>query len=512
MKNHVLLIFASLKEDPATLDTETYRPPLGILTIAGPLLEEGFTVTILDERVELDFSNTLKKELSKGPICVGISSMSGWPIKNSLRISRYIKENTRIPVVWGGVHTSLFPGHVINNEYVDYIVIDDGEETLPQLLKCIDGGGMSDLGAIKGIGFKKNGKSIITDTAPPADISKNPPVPLHLLDFSKYTQHKTREISHRSGLNVNHNIPVETSRGCPYSCSFCTESKRKKKWRALSPTRVISDIKHYIKVTGSKGFSIVDDNFFGQPSRGREIIDLLVKENLDISWHTNVTARLVSNSDEQFLHQMEKSGCKLLVMGAESGSPRILKMIDVKKATVEDIIEANRKLAKTNIISSFICIEGFPTETAEDIKKTFMLSIKLLTENGNAINSNVFLIPTPATVIADMALGEKIKTMGLEDWSEIFDLRMDKRHPWVLDETYVYLRKNRYMFAVFRLANRVPAPLNKLVHLLLALFKIKLKYNIDLLIDRIILNFIFDRYEVLLKILKRVFRISLVGV
>lgn len=508
-KGHILLIFASLKKNPGIYETDVYRPPLGILTIAGPLVQQDYSVSILDERVEPNFWQRLDKELAKEPICVGISSMSGWQINNSLRISKFIKETTKIPVVWGGVHTSLFP-YTIRNKYIDYIVIDDGEETFPQLVDYLLNSS-SDLQSIKGIGFKNNGEVVLTESAPPADISKLPFIPFHLVDFSKYTKHKTRELPPSSGLNINHNIPIETSRGCPYSCAFCTESKRKKKWRALAPERVINDIKYYVESTGLNGFSIIDDNFFGNPRRGKEIIDLLIKENLNISWHTNARTDFMARQDDVFIQNMEKSGCKMIVFGAESGSTRILKMIN-KKATIDDVINTNHKLAKSNIIPSFICIQGFPTETLEDIKKTYLLNIQLLTENKKAINSNAFLIPTPATVIAEMTLGKKAETMELEEWGEIFDLRMEKKHPWVLKETYEFIRKNRYMYGVLRTANRFPIPiLNKFIHLILWSFKIKLKYEIDIKVDRFILNFIFRHHELFLRILNRIFKINLVG-
>lgn len=512
MSKNILLVFASLKEDPKMVGGEVYRPPLGILTIAGTLVEAGYSVTIIDERVEQEFDKILKKELDKIPLCVGISSMSGWHLLNSLRISKFIKETTKIPTVWGGVHTSLFPESVLKNNYVDYIVRDDGEETFPALLKCLDGGSLSDFEKIKGIGFKRDGNTILTEIASPADINSLPRIPFHLIDFEKYTIHSSREISPKSGFNAKHNIPIETSRGCPFSCGFCTESKRKKKWRMLSPERVINDIKYYKETTGIRGFSFVDDNFFGNKKRGKEIIELLIKEEVGISWDTNVTANFMAGLDEEFLHKLERSGCKFLVMGAETGSPRISKLVDVKKATVDDIINANRKLAKTNIVASFIFIQGFPTETLDDIKKTYLLNIKLLKENKNAINSNVFLIPTPGTRIAEMALGEKIKNMSLEDWGRIFDLRMEEKHPWVLKETYEFIKSNRYMFGVFRLTNRVPKSINKILYLFLWSFRIKLKYGFDIKIDRYVLNLLFNNYQFILKILKRVFKINLVGV
>ncbi|NQT55520.1 MAG: B12-binding domain-containing radical SAM protein [Desulfobacteraceae bacterium] len=476
MTDRVLFVFPSL--DPESRKSD--RPPLGILTVAGTLLQAGVAVTILDERVEQNFDSKLLKALQNCPICVGISSMSGRHIKQSMRISRLIKENSSTPVVWGGVHASLEPQATIDHDLVDFVVREDGEETFPQLIDALVSK-HSRLDKIDGIAYKENGRIIFTGEPKPSDIEKLPVVPFHLIDFNKYDvtpdQRNYKWIS-----SPRHIIPMETSRGCPFSCIFCTESVRKQKWRALSPERVINDIKYYISEYGIKNFTFIDDNLFGNIKRGERIVKLLAQENLGIRWYTNIRTDYLAKVGESFLSRLEKSGCGLLTFGAESGSERILKMIN-KKATKGDVLTTNRKLAKTNIIPHFVTIRGFPTETKEDISKTFFLTIQLCLENKRAVCDSPFLIPTPSTKIVEMCLGESVKAYKLEDWANIFDLFKDSRPPWVLEETYNQINRHNNLPLLTAHANRTSKFISMLGRFILRIYKVGLSHGFSGLLD-----------------------------
>lgn len=433
MNGNVLLIFPKFS---AGFEIRPERPPLGILTVAGPLIKKGIEVTILDERVEDDFDRKLINELQKGPVCAGISSMSGRQITQALRISKLIKDNSKVPVIWGGVHASLEPNSTIEHPLVDIIVRDDGEEAFARLVDVLMND-PSDLGKIDGIAYKSNGAIIFTNESKPSDIEKLPYIPFNLVDFNKYGP-----IPGSRGYNwtsdPKHIIPMETSRGCPFTCSFCTESVRKKKWRALSPERVINEIKYYITEYGVYNFTFIDDNFFGNIKRGEEIIKLLAQEKLGINWYSNVRTDYMTKASPSFIKNLEESGCRILTFGAESGSERVLKMIS-KDATAGDVVETNRKLAKSDIIPHFVTIRGFPTETRAEIKETYLLICNLLIDNQKAICDSPCLIATPSTQIAAMCLGDVQKTYKLEDWAKIFDIFQDKKPSWVLDETYDFM-------------------------------------------------------------------------
>jgi radical SAM superfamily enzyme YgiQ (UPF0313 family) len=462
--NRVILVYPSKPEENKRPD----RPPLGILTIAAPLLEKGMEVTVLDERAEPDFDRKLCDELKKGPLCVGVSSMSGNHITGALRVSRLVKELSAIPVVWGGVHASLEPGSTIANRFVDIIVRDDGENTFPRLLDMINNSA-GDLSGLPGIGFKKNGQIIMTGPGEPANIESVPLIPFDLVDLDNY---RSRDLW-CEGEKV---LPVETSRGCPFSCSFCTESVRKKKWRALPPERVVEDIKAYIRKYGVTNFTFIDDNFFGNIKRAESILDLLIKENVGIKWYTNARTDYIARATPATIEKIERSGCRMLTFGAESGSERILKMVN-KFASKEDVLHANRKLRGLNIIPHFVTIQGFPGETKKDTIETIIMNIDLLIENERAICDSPFLIPTPGTAIAKECLADKAGEFTLEDWSRIFEMKNKGRPAWLDGGTYEFLCRWRKVIKLICITNRafVPKALNALYRAVLGGIRVYLK-------------------------------------
>lgn len=480
----VVLIFPKLSTvDVQDASRVTDHPPLGILTIAATLLDWEYNPIILDEQVETEFYNRLDLALSGKPICVGISSMSGSHIKSALMICKYIKEKSDVPVILGGVHASLSPLSSINNDLIDMIVMDDGEDSFRTLVKCLDTGG--DLEDIDGIAFKKDGE-VIFNSPKPYDIENIPQIPYYLVDLNKYSPGPLHFWTGRNTV-----LPMETSRGCPYNCSFCTESVRKKKWRALSAERVIEDIEYYKEKYGVSNFLLIDDNFFGDKKRAEKIIDLMISRNLNIKWYTNVRADFLVRQGETFLKNLEKAGCKMLTFGAESGTQRIMDMID-KQGDIADLYKIDKMIKKTKIIPHFCTIRGFPTEKKEEVKNTYLFTLKLILTNNKACCDIPHLIPTPGTKICKACLGSKAESYTLDDWEKAFEADKQPDKPeWVLDETYKFMKDHEYCNRFISAANRKElSPISYLVfRVFLRLVIISLKLGFSKNISKIIKSY-----------------------
>jgi anaerobic magnesium-protoporphyrin IX monomethyl ester cyclase len=185
--------------------------PLGLLAVATPLDVAGYKVRIIDQRTEPDWEQSLLAELKTKPIGVGVTAMTGAPIWWALKASEIVKQNSDVPVVWGGVHPSLLPQQTLENQYVDIVVQGEGEETFFELVKAL--GNKEPLAKVKGIWYKEGG-----------EIKQNPPRPF--IDLNQKTH--TMSISGRGVLHI------ETSRGCPFSCAFCSVFLAKDRERLLS--------------------------------------------------------------------------------------------------------------------------------------------------------------------------------------------------------------------------------------------------------------------------------------
>jgi len=166
----VVLVYPKVRLDRPIW--EEIRIPLGLLTIATPLDIAGYKVKIIDQRVEKYWKKILLDELKKEPICVGISSMTGPQIKYALEVSKLVKQNSNIPVVWGGVHPSLLPEQTLKNDFVDIVVQGEGEETFYELVRALKD--KSTLNGIKGIWYKEDGKLKRNPPRPFIDLNQQP--------------------------------------------------------------------------------------------------------------------------------------------------------------------------------------------------------------------------------------------------------------------------------------------------------------------------------------------------
>jgi anaerobic magnesium-protoporphyrin IX monomethyl ester cyclase len=220
------------------------------------------------------------------------------------------------------------------------------------------------------------------------------PVPNYgLLPASQYTA----EINGKRVANLY------TSRGCPYDCGFCANHiYHKRKWRPLSVDGAVARLSHLKKQYGVNRVLFDDSEFFIDLDRSRELLKAIRK--LDIAWsaHTRIDGLLrMSGAD---LELVEQSGCVSLSMGAESGSDRVLKLLN-KGIKTRDTLEVNRKLAKYKFLTRFNIMIGMPGETREEMRQTLGLARRLGRENPDCILSGFMVYtPYPGTRLFNMAV------------------------------------------------------------------------------------------------------------
>jgi len=379
--------------------------PISLLTAAKFLVNE-FEVKLIDQRLDRNWKETLKKELNDQVVFVGTTVMLGPEIKFAYEASQYVKSLKDVPVVWGGPFVSVLPDQALAEDGIDIIVVGDGEITTYELAKALRDN--KPLEKVAGLIFKKDGKIVRNQTRPLVDFNKMPELPYHLVEVSRY-------LPKREGVPT---IDLETSRGCPFNCHFCyNPAFNLRRWRWYEPDLILKQIKKLKEEYGIKGVWFVDDEFFIHPNRARKIIEGLMELNLQWEIQGARADSLLTLKDED-LELLVKSGCKQINIGAESGSDRILQMVE-KRITTQQIIDINRRLSKYDIMPWFYFMIGFPTETHEEQKKTIDLVMKILKENPKAKISGIgCFTPYPGTALFDEALklGYQAPTKLL-DWS-----------------------------------------------------------------------------------------------
>ena len=397
------------------------HPPLSLLYASIDLVKNSIDVEIFDTRLCPDsWRQQLKPLLTDRLLCVGISVMSGKPIGSAVHIGKFVKSvNPSIPIVWGGPHVTFFPDTALRQQwYCDYTISGYAVQPFYQLVRCLQRNESPEL--VKGVSYRKNGDIMHVELDESRfEFYNYRDIPYHLIkDYSPYGQ-----------LDQDKRIfSLYSARGCPYKCTFCSSpaqySKiRGKHWVPLPANEVVDHIEFLVEKYEANYIYFIDDDSFVDLRHIEQILDEIETRKLSVNLgFRGARINEIIKMSDAFLERLSASGTDILHIGAESGSDRILQLMN-KNCTVNDIIECNRKLAgHQQIIAAFNFVIGIPTETIEDLKKTRDLILQLVEENPRCIifTPNKYR-PLPGTELFDLARQEWEYSIPatLDEWVDI---------------------------------------------------------------------------------------------
>lgn len=385
--------------EPATGHTKTDKPlktyatfPNGLLYIAAVLEKHGHQVQIYDNNIDL---REPKDFIPFAPDIVGFSALTGPDIVQAIAQSiEFKKIMPRVKVVWGNVHPSTLPEQTIREPYIDYVVIGAGEYTLLELVQHLENG-IIKLGEIKGLVYKKAGRIFKNEPRPfIKDLDELPDPAWHLVDVKKYWA-----------------ITLNTSRGCPFRCTFCYNTSFHKGYRGdLSAERIVSQIQQLQKRYGVTSIRFFEDNFTFHHKRLREFCHLVIRKKLKFKWDCEARADL----SEEDISLMAKSGCVSVGLGVETGSQRLLSFLK-KGVDLNQMEKTFWLLVKHRIAPRLYIMEGVPTETVED----FILTHELLGRLDNPPYLYMKFVPYPGTHLFNYCVTNGLITPPekLGDWA-----------------------------------------------------------------------------------------------
>jgi anaerobic magnesium-protoporphyrin IX monomethyl ester cyclase len=402
MSKKVVFFFPSFASSEATA-------PLGILAVATPLLNAGYSVKLIDSTITPNFKKRVLEEVQDA-LCLGISLVTGPMIRETAEIARAVKAwNPDFPVILGGWHPSLLPKQTLEAEYIDIVVRGQGEESLLDVVQHLENRTPMDL--IPGIGFKRDKKLIFTTERPLKPLVDAPPKAYHIADFDAYE----RVCGRRWAMYTS-------SLACPYNCSYCTNAGvYGRKWNALPAEQVVEETVDLTRRYGLELLWIVDDNFLVDLDRARLIADGLVRQNANFRWSIQATTNLTARLSVEDLKLLRRSGLQQICHGAESGSPKVLKLMNKGFQNFDTIYETARRCLEADIRPSFNIIFAYPGEGPAERRQTISFIMDMCRRHpGAEFWTNIFT-PYPGAPIMERAeeLGIHAPT-SFEGWADFF--------------------------------------------------------------------------------------------
>ncbi len=383
---------------PEVFVSKEYLPPLA-LTYVGALAEKGgHKVKIIDAHIEgMSIDELIKTIIKEAPDVLGVTATC----HNRFNVIKVIDEVKKIlpntVIVAGGVHFTITAEDALRSiPSLDIITIWEGEYAFLDLLDTLEGGG--DLNDVKGIAYRTDeGEIVFTEERPFIKKLDDLPMPAwHLVNLEKYNAllEGTYDITA---------IGVMSSRGCPHSCVFCSNTAwGRRSHRRRSPENFIDEVEFLHKKYGFKGFDFWDDTLTLNKNHIYGICDEINKRNLDIKWYARARVNTV---DKDMLSYMKQTGCVAIAYGIESGSPKVLKAIK-KNITVDQIKRAVKDSADLGFVVKNCFMFSLPEEHEEDILMTIALMKELASYSPKILNPHGLTLIYPGTSLETMAKAE----------------------------------------------------------------------------------------------------------
>jgi radical SAM superfamily enzyme YgiQ (UPF0313 family) len=400
-------------------------PHLGLAYLAAVSEERGDEVRIFDADVEEQPLADLLREFR--PHIAGITANTP-QVKQAWRTAAAIKEILDIPVVLGGPHPSVVSEELdfesLSKPGVDFVVRGEGEGAWVDICNQVDSflrdqpqfatAALMDPARslwhkIEGVSFKTSDGQLHRnlDRLALKDLDSLPWPAYHLFKMDRYTNLQPAT-DHVDGAR---SFAILTSRGCPYRCTFCSQSIMPIKWRARDPENVLAEWSHLVRDFRAEEIGVLDDSANIRMERLHDLADLLIKDGLNrVPWIfvNGIRANLAT---QDLLAKLKQAGLKRTAFGVESGDPDIMRSID-KHIKHETITAAFQSAKAVGLETIGFFIIGLPGDTRETMQRTIDFACQM----DPLIANFSMMTPYPGTKVYEIAKREG--RLLVQDWED----------------------------------------------------------------------------------------------
>ena len=341
---------------------DTISIPLGLAWIYSYLEKHlpQVKIDIYDFLLEPELEDELFERINNGEFDIlGIQAHSNATAHEAIRISKTVKKiNKKIKVIIGGNAATFAPQFFLMSGAVDFVVFGEGEITLKELLEHILNK-KNDYSEIKGISYICDGKVVRTSNRDLiVDLNTLPLPDRKVFHWKKYPQWS-----------------LMTSRGCPFSCSYCSSTQFwGKRIRFRNADNVFEEIQELVKEFHVKRLYILDDTFGVNREETTELLNRIIDNDFKLEWACLTRAEIV---DEEYLDLFKKAGCVQVHFGLETANIETQSLIN-KNLNINYLTKMVRYAQSISLKTKLSVIFGLPNETEEQILHTidYLLEMK----------------------------------------------------------------------------------------------------------------------------------------
>ena len=342
-------------------------PPAWVAYLSGYLKAAGYTeITFIDAMTErLDHEQVRELLAALQPAMVGCTAITPAIYEAEALLCIAKEACPQAVTVLGGIHGTFMYGQVLAEApWIDAIVRGEGEQVLLDLVRCVDEGRWpAERASVKGIAYGEAGQAVATPAAPPiADMDRITP-DWGILDWSRYIYTPT-------GTRVA--IP-NLARGCPFTCSFCSQWKFWRDYRVRDPKRVVDEIESLVRDHQVGFFILADEEPTIHRKKFVEFCELMIERRLPVLWGINTRVTDILR-DEALLPLYRKAGLIHVSLGTEAAAQLKLERFN-KETTIAQNKKAIALLRANGIVAEAQFIVGLENETRETLEETYRMAL-----------------------------------------------------------------------------------------------------------------------------------------